>query len=172
MGSFFVSEDDYPSSAAELAEQVIRAVSDDPQERKAPYYARLLANAAFRSDIPPATCHLLINLAQQISYTQICFLAVATQEIAYRQSQQPSPNIPPRHRLRVDTDLALSVRDHQFLRWDWEELRNLNLAEFEHTTGDPQVRLYDLSVRGEVLAELIELSGVPADELRAASVIV
>jgi hypothetical protein len=68
------------SAAEEVAEAVIRSARDDPQEKKLPYYGRLLANLAFDETIDPAAAYMLIRKADALTYRQLCLLAVGAQQ--------------------------------------------------------------------------------------------
>jgi hypothetical protein len=78
---FFEPGPDDRSAAEEIAEAVVRSARDDPQEKKLPYYGRLLANLAFDTTIDSATAHMLIRKADGLTYRQLCLLAIGVRQI-------------------------------------------------------------------------------------------
>lgn len=91
---FFTEEADGRSPADEVAEGVLMVVQREHEERKLPFYGNLLANLAFQSGYDRAQANLLIRLAQQLSYQQLCLLALTANKNAF--PMQPSYRKNPR----------------------------------------------------------------------------
>jgi hypothetical protein len=72
---FFVEEDPEHSPAAELLEGVLLRAADAYQQRKVPYIGFLWASLLFRPDITPDYGHLLLRLADRLTYRQLQALA-------------------------------------------------------------------------------------------------
>lgn len=73
---FFDGEPGNRSAAEEIAEGVLIAGQREHEEKKLPYLANLLANIAFHAEIDRAYANLLVSLSEQLSYRQLCLLAL------------------------------------------------------------------------------------------------
>lgn len=62
------------SAASEVAEHVLLKAQREPEEKKLPYMANLLANAAFHDYVSAQMAHQLIKAAEQLTYRQLCIL--------------------------------------------------------------------------------------------------
>lgn len=77
-GFFEIPTDNVHRSAAdEIYEGVLIAAQGEYEERKLALYGRLLASVAFRDGISRAHANYLIRMAKELSYRQICLLALA-----------------------------------------------------------------------------------------------
>jgi len=63
-------------AAEEIIEGVLLAAQRDPQERKLRFYGALLANIALDASVDRAQANLLIRLAEELSYRQLCLLTL------------------------------------------------------------------------------------------------
>ncbi|MFZ0770063.1 MAG: hypothetical protein WCA49_25155 [Candidatus Sulfotelmatobacter sp.] len=63
-------------SAKELCEALVLAVQRDPQEKKLNLYANLLGNLPFEEEIDVGEAHQLTRIAQELTYRQLCLVAV------------------------------------------------------------------------------------------------
>jgi hypothetical protein len=63
--------------AEEVAESVLLRSQREPEERKLPYMAHLLANVAFDPEISAQMAHQLTKAAEQLTYRQLCILQLA-----------------------------------------------------------------------------------------------
>lgn len=80
----FFSDDEHDRSAAdEIFEGVLLAAQREYQEKKIPYYGTLFANIAFHPEISRAQANLLIRLAEQLSYRQLCVLQIFATNTLY-----------------------------------------------------------------------------------------
>lgn len=80
----FFSDEKYDRSAAdEIFEGVLLAAQREYQEKKIPYYGSLFANIAFHPEISRAQANLLIRLAEQLSYRQLCLLQILAANTLY-----------------------------------------------------------------------------------------
>jgi hypothetical protein len=75
---FFEAQPPYHSHADEVTESLLLKAQREPEERKLPYIANLIASIAFDSAIDVAMAHQLLRFASELSYRQYCILALAT----------------------------------------------------------------------------------------------
>jgi hypothetical protein len=68
------------TSADEIIEGTLLAAQREHEERKLPYYANLLANLPFEPAIDRYTANLLLRTAQELSYRQLCLLALVAKK--------------------------------------------------------------------------------------------
>jgi hypothetical protein len=68
------------SSADEIVEGTLLAAQREHEERKVPYYANLIANLPFEPAIDRYTANLLLRTAQELSYRQLCLLALVAKK--------------------------------------------------------------------------------------------
>lgn len=80
---FFTDDKHDRSSADEIFEGVVLASQREYQEKKILFYGNLLANIAFHPEISRAQANLLIRLAEQLSYRQLCLLNLFAKNIPY-----------------------------------------------------------------------------------------
>jgi len=64
------------AAGEEVLEGVLLAAQREYQEKKLKFYGNLLANIAFHQDIDKAYANLLLRLGKNLSYRQLCILAV------------------------------------------------------------------------------------------------
>jgi hypothetical protein len=91
---FFIEQPDGRSPADEITEGVLMVVQREHEERKLPFYGNLLANLAFQSGYDRAQANLLVQLAQRLSYQQLCLLALVVHKERF--PMQPSYRTKPR----------------------------------------------------------------------------
>ncbi len=75
---FFDETPDARCDGEEVFEGVLIAVQRDHEEKKLAYYARLIASVAYLSWIDAETGRRVLRLTQELSYTQLAFLALVT----------------------------------------------------------------------------------------------
>jgi hypothetical protein len=68
------------SSADEIVEGTLLTAQREHEERKIPYYANLIANLPFEQAIDRYTANLLLRTAQELSYRQLCLLALVAKK--------------------------------------------------------------------------------------------
>ena len=68
---------DGSSTYHEVVENVLLKAQREPEEKKLPYMAYLLANLAFDSSIDVATAHKLINDYERLTYQHFCILKLS-----------------------------------------------------------------------------------------------
>ena len=74
---FFDETGSVRSDAEEVAESVLLKSQREPEEKKLPYMAHLLANVAFDPQISAQLAHQVTKTAEQLTYRQLCILNVA-----------------------------------------------------------------------------------------------
>jgi len=62
----------------------VLAAQREYQEKKVPFYGCFFANLAFRSDVSRAQGNMLLRIADQMSYRQLCLLAMFQDKDKYR----------------------------------------------------------------------------------------
>jgi hypothetical protein len=75
--AFFERKPGARSDADEVAEGVLLKSQREPEERKLPYMASLLANIAFDDSVSGPFAHQLTKAAEELTYRQFCLLKVA-----------------------------------------------------------------------------------------------
>lgn len=71
------------SDAEEVAESVLLKSQREPEEKKLPYMAHLLANMSFEVTISPEMAHQITKAGEQLTYRQLCLLKLAVNKHAY-----------------------------------------------------------------------------------------
>lgn len=72
----FFSQDFEYTKNDELTEAVLRAAMDDSQHVKSHHYGKLLGNALYQAKYNESSIFLLLKTATQLSYDELCLLAV------------------------------------------------------------------------------------------------
>ena len=83
---FFGESDADRSDAEEVWESVLLKSQREPEERKLPYMAHLMANVAFDSEIGAHMAHQITKAAEAFTYRQLCImkLSVVKEQFALR----------------------------------------------------------------------------------------
>lgn len=115
----FVAAGDGRSAAEELVEAVIQSAARDPEERKIPLMAALLAAIPFREDVDRGSANLLVRFADELSYRQLCLLAI------FRRAE------------------SLSLRMEDYISWE-----NTDRKELASELGAVLSEAFDLYNRG------------------------
>jgi hypothetical protein len=68
------------SSSDEIIEGTFLAAQREHEERKIPYYANLIANLPFAPSIDRYTANVLLRTAQELTYRQLCLLALVAKK--------------------------------------------------------------------------------------------
>lgn len=92
---FFETDQTGRGDAQEIWESVLLKSQREPEEKKLPYMAHLLAGISFDSKINVHMAHQLIKMAEQLTYRQLCILRLSAlqghftlRKEAYRQQTQ------------------------------------------------------------------------------------
>ena len=72
---FFQDEVNQRAAAKEVGEGVLLAAQREYEEKKLPFYGKLLANIAFESTVSREQANLLLKVGEALSYRQLCVLA-------------------------------------------------------------------------------------------------
>jgi hypothetical protein len=161
---FFNDTDKDRSAAEEVAEAVLLAAQREAQEKKLVYYANLLGNIPFHPEIDRSLAALLIKLAQNLSYRQLCLLSLFRRgtQFTLRASDYSGNS-------KWTLDL-ISVLQETF---DLYSQGMLNASGTALLTN-PDVNPAKMQVQGvgDVLYRLMALSSIPEQELiRLASIL-
>lgn len=73
---FFSPHLDERSTADEIIEGVLLAAQREHEEKKLKHYGHLVASIGFDATVDRATANTLLTLAQQLSYQQLCYVAL------------------------------------------------------------------------------------------------
>lgn len=148
---FFTDGDNCRSEAEEIFEATLFKAKIEVEERKLPYLSNAFTNIAFRSDISPPTAHIILKIAEELTYRQICFLALV--------QSCGTINV---ENLRRGTH---SVPDLVSLRREEMSLHDTDLGTMGLMGGGPWTD--ELTDLGILLAEVLGLDEFPGDELRS-----
>lgn len=156
---FTDTNDDGRADAQEIWEGILLHAQQEYEERKIPYYANLMANLAFEIDFDKARANFLLKLANNLSYRQLCLLAIfASTEIKSRLRQ---------------TDYrgqGSSITQHlASILHEIKEMHNLNIVNIPNDTllGVTDVAPARMTVQGAgvELGRLMELNKIPSPDL-------
>ena len=75
-GFFSSPGGDARASSEEILEAVLLVAQREYQEKKLRFHANLLANLVFDSSVAPEQAHVLIKLGEDLTYRQLCLLAL------------------------------------------------------------------------------------------------
>ena len=78
---FFEANVHERAAAEEVFEGIVRAAQKETEEKKIPFIGRLFAGLAFESRVDRAHATVLIRLAEDLSYRQLCLLAIFAQPL-------------------------------------------------------------------------------------------
>jgi hypothetical protein len=160
---FFAAGASDRSAAEEIAEALIRSVRDDPQEKKLPYYARLLANLAFDATIDPASAYVFVRMAEGLTYRQLCMIAIGIQKI----NTAPDRNEPLRDPLSKRTQTAkhgLVEELHQLREQGFMDHEGFYIGHRQWHIGEP-------TSHAEMLYRLMGLETIDAQDINALTVV-
>ena len=85
---FFETTTDGRSDAEEVWEGMLLKSQREPEERKLPYMAHLLANLAFNTEIGGAMAHQMTKGAESLTYRQLCLLQLSATRERFNLRQQ------------------------------------------------------------------------------------
>jgi len=81
---FFADAHDNRSTAKEVFEGVVLAAQREAEEKKVRLFGNLLANLAFARDVEREHANFLVRLGEDLSYRQLCLLALFAQNTLLR----------------------------------------------------------------------------------------
>jgi len=93
---FFEDRPGERAAGKEILEGVLLVAQREYQEKKLRFHANLLANIAFHQEIDRAQANLLIRVGEQISYRQMCLIALFANEgghIGLREQKYEGANV-------------------------------------------------------------------------------
>ena len=85
---FFDTGDLGRSDAEEVLESTLLKSQKEPEEKKLPYMAHLLANVAFDTEISAAMAHQMTKMAEAMTYRQLCILQLSANKERFRLRQR------------------------------------------------------------------------------------
>jgi hypothetical protein len=74
--AFFAERPDGRSTAEELFEATLLKCKNEAEEKKCRFIGNIFANAVFMEDVAPSTVTYLLQRAEQLTYRQVCLLAL------------------------------------------------------------------------------------------------
>jgi hypothetical protein len=152
---FFTENLKERSTAEEIVEGVLQAAQKDHEEKKLPYYGNLLANIAFSPEVDRGNANLLVKIAGNLSYYQLCFLSIFGQNSFNLRGDDYRSN------LELKYDLLALLHEVY-------DLANLQLIGSESAMlgiVDIAPGKLKLQGQGQLIFKLMELSKIPSDEL-------
>ena len=76
------------SDGEEVWESVLLKSQREPEEKKLPYMAHLLANLAFNAEISPDMAHQMTKAAESMTYRQLCILQLSANREKFNLRQE------------------------------------------------------------------------------------
>jgi hypothetical protein len=156
---FFDDIIDERSPAKEIIEAAIFTASQSFEEKKIPYVSKLTANICFDINIDLPTAHMLIGLANRLSFRGFVLLNIANKIDSYELKKRPEYGETPISALME----ALSTEIFGLIQMGLVEMRESE----ESTTADAVLSAFDvepnmmrLNLIGKLLAELMKLSDI------------
>ena len=139
------------SYAEEVFEGVLFKAKNEVEEHKLHFLGNAFANIAFRTDISPAAAHLILKIAEGLTYRQMCFLAfiAARGEVdveSLRRGHHASPDL-------------------NALRREEMSLHDTDVGTFG-LLGSTGPWTDKLSPLGQTVVEILGLSAVPAEHVK------
>lgn len=157
-GFFERSDDGRPSDAEELLEGVLVAAQREHEERKLPLLGELYASLAFVDSVDPAEAEYMLRVTQQLTYRQMCVLAVAS--VVVGDGIRPIRSIPGMVGVVEEhADEAELARRVPRLEGEMRQLAAMGLMQFEETgqIGLDGVEFFRRSHLGHDLVKLMDL---------------
>ena len=74
---FFSAADGERSDAEEVWENALLKSQREPEEKKLPFMAHLMANLAFDTSVSAEMAHQIIKTAEELTYRQLCILQLS-----------------------------------------------------------------------------------------------
>ena len=121
---FFGTGDGGRSDAEEVWESTLLKSQREPEERKLPYMAHLLANLAFNAEISAAMAHQMTRAAESMTYRQLCILQLSANRERFNLRQES---------YRGQTG-PVSKELYQIL-YEYHDLYNMGLINYGGTVG-------------------------------------
>ena len=73
---FFNKSDRGRSESDEVLENMVLKIQREPEEKKAPYIAKIYENSFFESEVSVDLAHKIIKSAEQLTYQHLCILSM------------------------------------------------------------------------------------------------
>lgn len=126
---FFDAANNGRSEAEEVWESTLLKSQREPEEKKLPYMAHLLANLAFDTHISAAMAHQMTKAAEHMTYRQLCILQLSASKERFtlrRESYRGQGSFP---------------KDLYQILYEYYDLKNMGLINFggEATLSLPDV---------------------------------
>ena len=158
---FFDEKTGERSDWEEVAEGVLVTAMTDYEEKKSVFYGYLIANIAFEPRVDRGAAHSVMRLAQQLSYRQLCFLALVPQ----KRDRFPLPAKP--RRSNVEWSTGIAQRDLDELGFAHHELVSVEPKPDKRLPTNIGVPSdLRLTSRGTLLYVLMELSRIEDEDLQ------
>jgi hypothetical protein len=156
---FFAARPPYRSSAEEVTESLLLKAQREPEERKLPYIANLIAFIAFDSTIDVAIAHQLLRFASELSYGQYCILALATDTSSFNLFEEHVGSIGPGKLSGAQTSFLSDCWDLKVKGLLWSGT-DLDLHLYEIRPG--KIALQPL---GSTLTKALGLEGISLEDI-------
>lgn len=155
---FFDASDADRSDAEEVWESVLLKSQREPEERKLPYMAHLMANVAFDTTIGAHMAHQLTKTAEQLSYRQLCMLSLIATKDQYDLRNDDYRNFGGRFR-----------KDLYQLLYEYQDLHNREYISFAGAAAlgltDVNPGAATLQGMGDDMYRLMRLNGIPKEDI-------
>ena len=154
---FFDAGHGVRSDAEEVWESALLKSQREPEERKLPYMAHLLANVAFDKKISAAMAHQMTRAAESMTYRQLCILQLSASKEKF--------NLRKRSYEGQDS----SSKDLYQIIYEYYDLYNKGLINFGGTVAATLVDVNPGAATSQALGvdihHQMRLHSIPAEEL-------
>jgi hypothetical protein len=149
---FFDQHEDARSTSDEILEGVLFKCRVEHEEKKIRYISNIYAYTAFHAEVSPEMANFLLQFAQEMTYRQMCVLAIIGQ------SESRTPSWGPK-----DGDPAFEM-EYKRLEAMWQRGFNAETRKHHQETGEA-VPIVGLSRIGDLCYKAMNLTEIPLDEL-------
>ena len=163
---FFQQQPDDRAAANEVLEHVLLAAQRDPQEKKLKYYGNLLAAFPFVPTISRADANLLVRRAEELSYRQLCLLSLLTRRDVFSLRRRDYRGAPISSALEPLLQEIIDLNNIGMVILSQNDTYNAGETAqlFAGTSTVRPARMFVVG-SGTMLYDLMELHGIPFDEL-------
>lgn len=156
---FFEGEFDNRSAGDEVSEGLVLVAQRENQEKKIKYYGNLLANIAFNKDIDREFANLLITIAQNLSYRQLCLLNIFFKSSKLKSLQLRGGNYRAGGISKQIVPILYEIFDL--------DTKQLIVNSKNHVLGITDIILSEIELHGlgNLIYEIMELNDIPSNEI-------
>jgi hypothetical protein len=152
---FFQEQPGERAAAEEILEGVLLAAQREHEEKKLRFLGNILGNVAFMPEVSAAQANWLLQKAQELTYRQMCIIALTERKSHKNPSYGPS-----------DGDPAFAMEYKPLLDlWSYKETTEDFYRGHRNKMGDLS-RIVGLNRMGKLCYTVMGLEEIPEDDLR------